>query len=41
MRIVFSGAEVGSNRNLLFGQKVESMGLNYCCLLYTSDAADE
>lgn len=32
MRIVFSGSEVGSNRNLLFGQKVESMGLNYWTL---------
>ena len=32
MRIIFSGAEVGSNRNLLFGQKVESMGLNYWTL---------
>ena len=29
MRIVFSGAEVGSNRTLLEGQKVESMGLNF------------
>jgi hypothetical protein len=32
MRIVFSGAEVGSNRNLLFGSKVESMGLNFWTL---------
>jgi hypothetical protein len=32
MRIIFSGAEVGSNRNLLFGSKVESMGLNYWTL---------
>jgi len=29
MKIIFSGAEVGSNRTLLEGQKVESMGLNY------------
>jgi hypothetical protein len=29
MRIVFSGAEVGSNRTLLEGQKVELMGLNF------------
>jgi len=29
MRIIFSGAEVGSNRTLLEGQKVESMGLNF------------
>ena len=29
MRIIYSGAEVGSNRTLLEGQKVESMGLNY------------
>ena len=32
MRIIFSGAEVGSNRTLLDGQKVESMGLNYWTL---------
>jgi len=32
MRIIFSGAEVGSNRNLLYGQKVESHGLNYWTL---------
>lgn len=32
MRIIFSGAEVGSNRNLLFGSKVESMGLNFWTL---------
>lgn len=29
MRIIFSGAEVGSNRTLLEGMKVESMGLNF------------
>lgn len=29
MKIIYSGAEVGSNRTLLEGQKVESMGLNY------------
>ena len=29
MRIIFSGAEVGSNRTLLEGQKVELMGLNF------------
>ena len=29
MRVIFSGAEIGSNRTLLEGQKVESMGLNY------------
>lgn len=29
MRIVFSGAEVGSNRTLLEDMKVESMGLNF------------
>ena len=29
MRVIFSGAEVGSNRTLLEGQKVESMGLNF------------
>ena len=29
MRLIFSGAEVGSNRTLLEGQKVELMGLNY------------
>jgi hypothetical protein len=29
MRIIFSGVEVGSNRTLLEGMKVESMGLNY------------
>jgi hypothetical protein len=32
MNIIFSGSEVGSNRNLLLGQKVESMGLNYWTL---------
>ena len=32
MRIIFSGSEVGSNRNLLLGQKVESMGLNFWTL---------
>jgi hypothetical protein len=32
MKIIFSGSEVGSNRNLLLGQKVESMGLNYWTL---------
>jgi hypothetical protein len=32
MRIIFSGAEVGSNRNLLFGSKVELMGLNFWTL---------
>ena len=32
MRVIFSGAEVGSNRNLLFGSKVESMGLNFWTL---------
>jgi hypothetical protein len=32
MNIIFSGAEVGSNRNLLFGSKVESMGLNFWTL---------
>ena len=32
MRIIFSGAEIGSNRTLLEGQKVESMGLNYWTL---------
>jgi hypothetical protein len=29
VRVVFSGAEVGSNRTLLEGMKVESMGLNF------------
>ena len=29
MRVIFSGAEVGSNRTLLEGQKVELMGLNF------------
>ena len=29
MRIIFSGAEVGSNRTLLEGQQVELMGLNF------------
>jgi hypothetical protein len=29
MELVFNGAEVGSNRTLLEGMKVESMGLNY------------
>jgi hypothetical protein len=29
MKVIFSGAEVGSNRTLLEGMKVESMGLNY------------
>ena len=29
MKIIFSGAEVGSNRTLLEGQKVELMGLNF------------
>lgn len=29
MQIIFSGAEVGSNRTLLEGMKVESMGLNF------------
>jgi len=29
MEIIFSGAEVGSNRTLLEGMKVELMGLNY------------
>ena len=29
MKIIFSGAEVGSNRTLLKGQKVELMGLNF------------
>jgi hypothetical protein len=28
-KLIFSGTEVGSNRTLLEGQKVESMGLNY------------
>ena len=28
-KIVFSGTEVGSNRTLLEGMKVESMGLNF------------
>jgi hypothetical protein len=28
-RLIFSGTEVGSNRTLLEGLKVESMGLNY------------
>ena len=32
MKLIFSGSEVGSNRNLLLGQKVESMGLNYWTL---------
>ena len=32
MRVIFSGSEVGSNRTLLDGQKVESMGLNYWTL---------
>ena len=32
MRIIFSGAEVGSNRTLLEGMKVESMGLNFWTL---------
>jgi hypothetical protein len=32
MKFVFSGSEVGSNRNLLLGMKVESMGLNYWTL---------
>ena len=29
MRVIFSGAEVGSNRKLLYDSKVESMGLNF------------
>ena len=29
MNLIFSGVEVGSNRTLLEGMKVESMGLNY------------
>jgi hypothetical protein len=29
MKLIFSGTEVGSNRTLLEGMKVESMGLNY------------
>ena len=29
MKLIFSGVEVGSNRTLLEGMKVESMGLNY------------
>ena len=29
MNIIFSGAEVGSNRTLLEGMKVESVGLNF------------
>lgn len=29
MRVIFSGAEVGSNRTLLEGMKVELMGLNF------------
>ena len=28
-KLIFSGTEVGSNRTLLEGMKVESMGLNY------------
>lgn len=32
MQIIFSGAEVGSNRTLLEGMKVESMGLNFWTL---------
>jgi hypothetical protein len=32
MQIIFSGAEIGSNRTLLEGMKVESMGLNFWTL---------
>jgi len=32
MKIIFSGSEVGSNRKLLFGSKVNLMGLNYWTL---------
>jgi len=32
IKIIFSGAEIGSNRTLLEGQQVESMGLNYWTL---------
>ena len=32
MKFIFSGSEVGSNRTLLEGMKVESMGLNYWTL---------
>ena len=28
-KLIFSGVEVGSNRTLLEGMKVESMGLNF------------